>query len=281
MLASLLAAPVFTQATTTRLTAGTATQLVTPNPGKLEHRGKRREPEGRGNSREGQHDVLRGERLDNPGAQLEKHGELAQGKRLNSKLQNDRIFWSLPNFLTVENSSSAPPMTAGQKFNLVARSTYDPVEYPFTAIVASFGQAGNSEPKFGQGFGGYAKRYGTAFADTTIGNFMTGAIFPSLLHQDPRFYQIGTGRLFHRILYAGLQVFVTRSDSGNTQFNFSEILGNGMAAAIANTYHPAPRTLLNSVSIWWTQIGWDAAGYELKEFWPDLKHTLHRQRVAR
>jgi hypothetical protein len=192
-----------------------------------------------------------------------------------AKPQNDRIFWALPNFLTVENASSAPKLTVGQKFKLVAQSTFDPVEFGFIALASGINQASNSEPSYGQGFVGYAKRYGTTFGDTNIGNFMTGAVFPSLLHQDPRYYQLGKGGVLHRALYAGCRVFVTRSDTGNNQFNFSEILGNGVAAGIANGYHPPPRTLLNSISIWWTSIGWDAAGYELKEFWPDIKHKLH------
>jgi hypothetical protein len=69
---------------------------------------------------------------------------------------------------------------------------------------------------------------------------------------------------------------ITRSDSGRTGFNFSEILGSGTAAAISNTYHPGPRTLGSSVSVWETQIGWDAVGFEMKEFWPDVHHWLVR-----
>jgi len=68
-----------------------------------------------------------------------------------------------------------------------------------------------------------------------------------------------------------------RTDSGGNQFNLSEILGNASAAAISNAYHPAPRTLGNNISIWWTQIGWDAASFELKEFWPDIKHRLRKR----
>jgi hypothetical protein len=194
-----------------------------------------------------------------------------------NKRQNDRLFYALPNYLTVENASSLPPQTAKEKFKTEALSTFDPVEYPFIAVVAGINQASNSEAAFGQGFRGYAKRYGTAFGDTMVGNFMTGAVFPSLLRQDARYYQLGKGRVLHRIVYAGCRVFITRSDSGQKQFNFSELLGNGVAAGIANAYHPPPRTLENTVSIWWTSVGWDAAAYELKEFWPDLKRKLHKQ----
>jgi hypothetical protein len=182
----------------------------------------------------------------------------------------------LPNFLTVENARTVPPLTAGQKFKLVARSTFDPVEYPYVAVIAALNQARNTDPAFGQGFRGYAKRYGTAFADNAIGNFMTNAAFPSLLRQDPRYYELGKGGFFRRAAYAAGRILVIHSDSGQKQFNFSEIFGNAVAAGISNAYHPAPRTLTSNLSICGTQILWDAVSYELKEFWPDLRRKVHK-----
>jgi hypothetical protein len=76
---------------------------------------------------------------------------------------------------------------------------------------------------------------------------MTGAILPSLLHQAPRYYQLGHGTFKHRLGYAISRIFVSRSDSGNTVFNASEGLGGAVAAGIANTYHPAgDRTVANT-----------------------------------
>ncbi len=197
-----------------------------------------------------------------------------------AKPQNDRIFFALPNYLTVENASSLPPLTAKQKFKIQALGTFDPVELTYIGIAAGINQFSNSEPAYGQGFVGYVKRYGTSFGDTMIGNFMTGAVFPTLLRQDPRYYQMGKGRFIHRAAYAACRVFVTRSDSGHKEFNFSELLGNGVAAGISNAYHPRPRTFMNSVSIWGTQIAWDATSYELKEFWPDLHRKFRRHASA-
>jgi hypothetical protein len=193
------------------------------------------------------------------------------------RTQNDRIFWTLPNYLTVERTGALPSLTTGQKFKLVAEGTFDPWEFAFIGVVASVNQAADTNPTYGQGTWGYAKRYGTAFADNTVENFMVGGVLPSLLRQDPRYYQMGQGRVLHRAAYAALRVFVTRSDSGKTQFNFSEILGAGTAAAISNAYHPGPRTLGSNVSVWWTQIGWDAVAYELKEFWPDIHRYFQRR----
>jgi len=192
--------------------------------------------------------------------------------------KDDRILWTLPNFLTVENASSLPPLTVREKFKLVAEGTFDPVEFGFLAIEAGVNQASNTNPTFGQGLKGYGKRYALAFGDNTSENFFVGAVYPSLFHQDPRYFQLGKGSFLHRVAYAGLRVVITRSDSGKSQFNISEIFGAGTAAALSNAYHPAPRTLLNSVNVWGTQIGWDAFGFEMKEFWPDIHRYLMRNK---
>ena len=191
--------------------------------------------------------------------------------------ENDRIFFALPNYLTVERSASLPPLTTGEKFKTVAEGCFDPVEVVFMGVEAGIGQADNTNPTYGQGFVGYSKRFGTAYADAIIGNFGTGAIFPTLLREDPRYYQLGKGNFLHRFVYAAGRVVVTRSDtSGKAKFNFSEFLGNGMAAGAANAYHPGPHTLASNAGVLGTQVLLDSIGYELKEFWPDIHHLLLR-----
>ena len=192
--------------------------------------------------------------------------------------ENDRLFWTLPNYLTVENGKQIPPLTTGQKFKLVALGVFDPVEFPYVGVLAGIDQAENTDPSFRQGFKGYAKRYGAAYADTAIENFMVGGVFPSLLHQDPRYYQLGKGGFWRRAGHAALQIFITRSDSGKKQFNYSGLAGSALAAALSNTYHPpADRTALNSANIWVTQLWGDAVSFELKEFWPDIRRKLHKK----
>ena len=186
---------------------------------------------------------------------------------------DDRILWALPNYLTVENSSALPPLSPAGKIILIARDTFDPVTFGFIGLEAGLNQATNTDPSLRQGLKGYAKRYGLAFADNGIGNFLTSGVFPIALHQDPRFYQMGRGSFLHRALYAGTRTLVTRSDAGTTQINYSEFLGNIFAAGISNAYHPGPRTLGSNVNIFVTQMAWDAVSFEMKEFWPDL-HRL-------
>jgi hypothetical protein len=188
---------------------------------------------------------------------------------------NDRLFWVLPNFLTVKNAKDVPPLTTKQKYALVTEGSFDVVEYPWYAVLAGISQVNDSEPGFGLGWTGYAKRYGAAFADGTIENYMVGAVLPSILHEDPRYYQLGTGNVAHRIGYAVSRIFVTRTDSGHARVNFSEILGSGLAAGMANGYHPrGDRTLPNTLSVWRTMVGYDTLTTLTKEFWPDLRRLF-------
>jgi hypothetical protein len=188
----------------------------------------------------------------------------------------DRLFYALPNFLTLENSKNVPPLTAGQKFKVITRASFDPVEYFWYGALAGISQWENSEAPYGQGAEGYGKRFGTAFADGTIENYFTGAIFPSLLHQDPRYFQLGHGTFWHRTGYAISRMFVTRTDSGGKQFNYSEVFGAAVSAGISTySYHPHDeRNIPNALSVWGTLVGYDTLTTVVKEFWPDLRKKL-------
>ncbi len=207
---------------------------------------------------------------------------------------NDRLFFTLPNFLTIENAGQVPPLTTRQKYAVVLRGSFDYVQYPWYAFLSGISQAENSEPGYGQGWEGYGKRFGAAFADGTIENFMTGAILPSLLHQDPRYFQSGHGSFTHRMLYAMSRNLITRNDSGKNGFNFSEVVGGGLSASISTYgYHPkgryvttttpgvlhyipSDRTLANTSKVWATQYGYDTLTLVVKEFWPDIRRKIRK-----
>jgi hypothetical protein len=191
----------------------------------------------------------------------------------------DRLFFALPNFLTLENANQVPPLTTGQKFKVVARSSFDYVQYPWYGFLAGISQAENSEAGYGQGAAGYGKRFGASTADGTIENFMTSAVFPSLLRQDPRFFQSGKGSFWHRTGYAVTRVMVTRTDSGHSQVNCSEIFGSALAAGISTySYHPhEDKTLRNSAKVWGSQVGYDTLTYVVKEFWPDIRRKIRKK----
>jgi hypothetical protein len=194
-------------------------------------------------------------------------------------IKDDRIFGVMPNYTTVETEDQFGPISTKGKYMLSVKSAFDPYTFAFIGFDSLIGQAQNSEPSYGQGLKGYARRYGTDYGDAIIGTFMTTSVAPSILKQDPRYFQLGKGSIWHRAIYSASRMIITRSDSGARQFNYSEIGGNLVAAGISNLYHPAEdRTLSNTLSVWGTDIMWDAASDELKEFWPDIRRKFWKHK---
>ena len=191
--------------------------------------------------------------------------------------ESKRIFGIIPNYRTSPSLQNYEPLTSGQKFKLASQDSFDRGTVALAALFAGEGQLTNSNPSFGQGAAGFGRYFGTAFGDFVIGDYMTESVFPTLLHQDPRYFRRGTGSGWSRLGYAMEQIFWTHRDAGGTQFNYSEVIGNSTAVAISNAYYPDNRTAGDGVSKLGIQIGVDMAGNILKEFWPDFERKFRRK----
>ena len=142
--------------------------------------------------------------------------------------------------------------------------------------LADFGQAQDSEPSYGQGLIGCAKRLGSSFLDGTSEHFFGRAFLPSVFRQDPRYFQGRKGTFWRRAGYAVGRTAVTRSNKGRMELIISEVGGAAVAAGISNTYHPVTdRNLPNTLQTWGTMMGWDTASNVVKEFWPDIRRKVH------
>jgi hypothetical protein len=186
------------------------------------------------------------------------------------------IFGIVPNYAAV-NDPTHPfiAISAKEKFDIAAHDAFDPFSWVTSGLYAAVAQRQNQYPAYGQGLNGYAKRFGGAFADGAIGSFLSEAILPSILHQDPRYFRLGDGTKLHRISYAMSRVLVTRTDAGNAQFNFSEIFGNLGGAAMSNLYYPpGDRSAPQTIEKFTVSVFSDAGFNVLREFWPDMRHSI-------
>jgi hypothetical protein len=182
---------------------------------------------------------------------------------------NSRIFGVMPNYGTADSAASLPPVSTQGKFHMAALYAFDPYVYPFVGVIAAVGR--------GEGDHAYLARYGLAFTDNTLGSFMTVGAMPSLFRQDPRYFRLGKGGAWRRAGYTVTRSVVARSDAGSTMFNVSEIGGNLLTAAVANTYYPSSdRSLTNTLTRWGMQVMWDTLSNELKEFWPDIRRKIRK-----
>ena len=149
-----------------------------------------------------------------------------------------RIGGVIPNFYSTYDWN-APPMLAKEKFQLGIRSILDPVSFLTVAGIAGAEQYKDVFPAYGSGIEGYGKRYGAAMANHVSGTLLGKAVYPSLFHQDPRYFYKGKGSIRSRALYAMSAAVIARGDDGRWKPNYSNVLGNLSAGAISNLYYPA------------------------------------------
>lgn len=194
------------------------------------------------------------------------------------EVQDKRVFGVLPNYRTADGTVPFSPITTKQKFHIAIKDTFDYPSYLLAGGFAGISQLDNSNPSFGQGLKGYAKRYASSVADQDLGNFMTEAIMPTLLHEDPRYFRKVNGSFKSRLFYAATRVAVAKTDNGNWTFNAAEFLGNGTVAALGNAYYPDAVGFGPTMQRMFTQIGTDAFSQVLKEFWPDIKRKWFKKR---
>ena len=151
--------------------------------------------------------------------------------------EHQRVLGFIPNFY-VTYHPDASPLTTKLKFQLAWKSSTDPVTILGTAFLAGLQQAGGQYSEFGGGAQGYGKRLGAAYADVFASTFLSGAVFPSLLKQDPRYFYKGTGSTRSRIWRAMSNSIICKGDNGRWQVNYSNIAGSFGGAAISSTYYP-------------------------------------------
>ena len=194
--------------------------------------------------------------------------------------QTKRMFWLIPNFGAVDANKQLPPLSTREKFKLAAQdSVTDYSSYTWAGILAGQAMLLNSDPELGRGIKGYGRYYWRNFVDGISGTFFTEAIVPSITHEDPRYYTMGKGGFFRRTGYAISRAFVTKTDSGGTSFNWSEVAGNGLEAALSNAYYPPQERGLSQTALnWGTQMESAVLNHIFQEFWPDIRKNLFRQK---
>lgn len=196
--------------------------------------------------------------------------------------ESKRVLGIIPNYRTSPSLVNYEPLSVGEKFKVASEDAFDRGTVVLAAMFGAQNQLTNSNRAFGQGAAGFGRYFGASYGDLVIGDYMTEAVFPTILHQDPRYFRRGTGSGWSRLGYAAGQIFWTHRDSGGTQFNYSEIVGNSVAVAISNAYYVDNRTGHDAISKLGMQIGVDMAANILKEFWPEIQRKFtpkhHEQR---
>src|SRR5579863_10324699 len=99
-------------------------------------------------------------------------GVLALGAQENTQpaTEDKRILWIFTNHKTADAAQDAAKLTPKGKFGIAWGDATDRAIFAQSIFLSGLGQLTNSNPSFGQGMGGYAKRLGTTYGDFAIEN---------------------------------------------------------------------------------------------------------------
>lgn len=190
------------------------------------------------------------------------------------------MFGMIPDFEnTNDTQANRRPMTVREKYILSLHQSFDISAHVGNAFQAALQQAGNGQPHYGQGWNAYAERFGANEGDQVTGSVLIYGFFPSILHDDPRYFRRGGGSTFARIWYAVNRTFVTRRDKGTSGFNTSQILGQLISCGISTSYYPpADRSVGRVFSNWAVNLGGNSGYNVLSEYYPDMMRAVfHRK----
>lgn len=198
------------------------------------------------------------------------------GSEAQPEKEEERIFGIVPAY-SITDMRNAPALTNNEKFGLFVKGTLDPFPFVVYAVQAGVEQAHDAHSGYGQGAAGYARRFGAALGDGISARFFSTYVFPSLLHQDPRYFRKGEGSGWSRVGYSISRGFVTRSDSGKGQANWSNILGKFTGAGLSNLYYPTEdRGASLTLSRAAISLSYQMIGNLAIEFWPEIHRKVFR-----
>ena len=178
---------------------------------------------------------------------------------------------------TILPGQGAVPLTAGDKVVFAIRDTTSPYAFLSRVVSATYSQAVDSQPHYGQGWAPYGQRIGAAYARGTVQDLATEAVFDPIFRDDPRYYILGRQhKFFNRVVYAATRVVITRTDSGHNTVNAPLLLGYAAAAGANFAYYPhRDRNFDDAAKGYAGSLGGGVLGMEVSEFIGDALRIVH------
>jgi hypothetical protein len=200
--------------------------------------------------------------------------EAPPGKSQKFEEEHPRIFWIFPTY-TVAAANSVRPLTTRRKWQLFVKNETDPFTFGWVAFGAGIGQANHDLAGYGQGAAGYSKRFAAGLADEMASGFFGTFLFPSVLHQDPRYYRLGAGPFKRRLGHALIRTVLAHKDSGGRTFNWSGTFASVATSTLSNAYYPAGDRGLGAT---FSRVAWGIPFNMIdglfNEFGPDLEKKI-------
>jgi hypothetical protein len=200
--------------------------------------------------------------------------------------QPQRILGFMPNFRSVSAGAKAPPPGWKYNFTVATHQSFDYSTFIFLGLTSITAEGLNQHPALGKGVDGFWAYTWRGFLDKTDNTYLSAWLLPSLLHEDTRFYPLGSGHnVAVRELYVISRQAVARSYGGSQTPNIAGLGGKVLTQYISRSYYPSSAAGFDVLA---TKFGYsvmrDVIFSNIREFYPDIAaHYIrkHREKVAR
>lgn len=193
--------------------------------------------------------------------------------------QPTRILGIMPNYRAVSAGTIPPPPTPREAFMVATRNSFDYSAFVFVGVTSLLAEGTGAHSQLGKGPGGFWAYYWRGYLDKTDGNYMVDFAFPTVFHQDERYYAMGQGGVLKRSVYAATRILITPNYHGKNGFNASEVLGRGVSQAISLAYYPSQTQTFGGFGEKYAYaLGRDALTNVFRELWPDINQHLFQHR---
>ncbi len=193
--------------------------------------------------------------------------------------ETGRIFGIFPNFVAVSGGTKPKPAGWKTDFHLANKQAYDYSSFGFLLISSGFAYAEDSHPSLNTVNGGDAIFWAylwRGFLDKTDGTYQGTFFFPALLHEDTRYYAMGTGPVKKRLLHAVASIVVAHNYDGKPIFNLAGQAGRAGAQAVSTTYYPAGSESFGVLAQKFAYSNMRNVIYAVvREFSPDAQARVH------
>ena len=204
---------------------------------------------------------------------------LASSNSTSSRLKSPLIdlLNSHRKMVVLPNEKVQQPLAANQKVTLGMQEPFSLFAVTGWVTSAGWSHVRNSSPNYGTDSGAYGERLGATALRNLSENIIGNAVLSPILHEDPRYFVMGSGHnVFRRTAYAVSRVFVTRDDGGRNTLNYALLGGNLGGAALTNAYYPsANRSFTQTAETFGTSLAGSAIGFFIDEFYVDALQLVH------
>lgn len=174
-------------------------------------------------------------------------------------------------------------LSGHERFKLYIRQTYTtPGIYVKTTLFALRDQVADSNPEWGDGFGGFAKRLGDRQAQFIVQNSLS-SLGNGLVGWEPRYDRCQCDRFWARTRHAVVRNFVTYDRTEKSlRPQIMPYLGAFGASALATTWKPGnPVWQVKGYQAAITQVFVGAGINWIGEFAPEIVRVLHRNKKGK